>query len=138
MLEALQEEAEANGVNVNERAKWHILSWFQPCQDCGDLTHDGFMVHDEVWDASGAGDGYICLDCLESRLGRPLVAADFKDVPLNDIESASDELKERLLRKAVGLLVTQQVQDRITGGWEPEWDQPFEDPTEHERVGRGL
>jgi hypothetical protein len=26
----------------------------------------------------------------------------------------------------------------IRGGWEPEWDQPFEDPTEREREGRGI
>jgi hypothetical protein len=26
----------------------------------------------------------------------------------------------------------------IRGGWEPEWLVPFEDPTERERVGRGI
>lgn len=26
---------------------------------------------------------YLCLECLEKRLGRPLVIEDFEDVPLN-------------------------------------------------------
>ena len=43
------------------------------------------MVHDAVWQAAGmptdrlqgAGRGFLCIGCLEGRLGRKLVARDF-------------------------------------------------------------
>jgi hypothetical protein len=63
-----------------------------PCADCGWDTTLGewFMVHDDIWltaamDADGGGlERWLCVGCLERRLGRLLNPADFKDVPLHD------------------------------------------------------
>lgn len=61
-----------------------------PCADCGVETvycdnSEYYMVKDAVWEASGMGfdDGYLCIGCLQHRLGRPLIRADFTDVPVN-------------------------------------------------------
>lgn len=55
------------------------------CLQCGKLSTDHYMVQDEVWTAvAGAGSpGLMDLDCVEQRLGRPLVEADFTDAPIN-------------------------------------------------------
>jgi hypothetical protein len=44
------------------------------------------MVFDSVWAQSGLGryDGFLCLDCLARRLGRPLRLSDFNDAPVNE------------------------------------------------------
>lgn len=79
-----------------------------PCRDCGvdvlPRTLRGYarvgrcevyMVHDEVWTAAGGPpsptperpeptDFYLCVGCLEGRLGRRLTPGDFEDVGLND------------------------------------------------------
>ena len=50
------------------------------CLDCKRDTHEighYYMVSDELWAAAGGADGMLCLDCLEGRLGRRLVTADF-------------------------------------------------------------
>lgn len=41
------------------------------------------MVHDELWAVAGAGAGYLCIACLEARLGRRLTARDFTSAPIN-------------------------------------------------------
>jgi hypothetical protein len=57
------------------------------CHDCDiDTSHwHYYMLHDEVWQqATKATTGrvrFLCLDCLEARLGRPLVEADFVLTP---------------------------------------------------------
>ena len=69
-----------------------------PCTDCGlDTTpctgrrgcrHIGkwehYMVHDDVWATAGMEEGFLCVGCLEGRLGRELTAADFTPAPIND------------------------------------------------------
>jgi len=51
------------------------------CLDCRFDTLDEhyYMVSDELWAATGLGphDGMLCLYCLEQRIGRRLVFADF-------------------------------------------------------------
>ncbi len=66
-----------------------------PCADCGvetlpvdDRRTEWYAVTDEVWAAAGMADGYLCIGCLEARIGRPLTAADFADAPLNDLARA--------------------------------------------------
>src|SRR5262245_57063648 len=47
-----------------------------------------YMVRDEVWDAAIGADSFIsflCIGCLELRLGRRLRPSDFTDVPVNNI-----------------------------------------------------
>ncbi len=56
------------------------------------------MVHDELWDQHGCGVGVLCVECLESRMGRQLTPADFTDYPVNTITGwkKSDRLLSRL------------------------------------------
>jgi hypothetical protein len=56
-----------------------------PCKDCGIHTAgiEYYMVHDTVWKKAGMDRGCLCLTCLETRLGRPLVKADFPPYPIN-------------------------------------------------------
>lgn len=65
-----------------------------PCHDCGEDTtpclgqrgcrHVGrwewYMVRDDVWPDV---DGFLCIACLEQRLGRMLTADDFTDAHVN-------------------------------------------------------
>ena len=54
------------------------------CRDCGiDVVAAGhwYMVHDHIWAAAGGStdDGdYLCIHCLEQRLGCPVGVEDFK------------------------------------------------------------
>jgi hypothetical protein len=79
------------------------------CRDCkvntvpleGDREY--YEVTDGIWHAAGGygfgqsdngvGGFYLCIGCLEKRLGRPLVRSDFKDYPAN---SPSPWLSDRL------------------------------------------
>jgi hypothetical protein len=68
------------------------------CSDCGaDTTpctrkrgcrHKGrwefYMAHHRLWRAAGAGKGFLCIGCLELRLGRKLTARDFTCALIND------------------------------------------------------
>lgn len=63
-----------------------------PCADCGiDTTKAGvydnnyYMVKDRIWDKYGVGEGFLCLECLQKRLGRPFRPTDFNDSVLNDV-----------------------------------------------------
>jgi hypothetical protein len=75
-----------------------------PCRDCGVATAperwfrqppwEWYMVHDHVWRAAGMEetDGYLCIGCLEDRLGRTLVAADFRsDMFMNSTDPSCAE-----------------------------------------------
>jgi len=74
-----------------------------PCLDCGESTYrdnqpsEWYMVHDDIWAQSGAPTRdvmydhtqgyYLCIGCLEHRIGRQLTAADFPDYPVNQVRS---------------------------------------------------
>ena len=74
-----------------------IIAAWEParCGDCQltvnpawtpDAEYEWYMVHDQVWQAAGAGeDVCLCIGCLEGRLGRQLTAADFTDAPVNSL-----------------------------------------------------
>lgn len=60
------------------------------CHDCGvtttprfrfgrkmDATWEWYRVHDAVWASAGMTDGFLCIGCLEKRLGRRLRPDDF-------------------------------------------------------------
>ena len=74
------------------------------CVDCGQpliRTPSGseyYMVHDELWAASGLGrrDGFLCVGCLEDRLGRRLGPDDFTDAPINWLPGNSERLHARM------------------------------------------
>jgi hypothetical protein len=72
------------------------------CVDCGVNTSDieeYYMVTHSVWAASGMtpSGGMLCVGCLETRLGRPLAAADFLDCNLNKINYGPFTKSRRLL-----------------------------------------
>ena len=73
-----------------------------PCRDCGVETHNAecYIVEDDVWRSvvpfkTDGGVLYLCIGCLETRLGRKLTPRDFSLVPLN---FASDECLGRSKR----------------------------------------
>lgn len=69
------------------------------CKDCGVNTlhiDEYYMLADEVWDSIyKKRRGMLCIGCVESRLGRKLVPADFADVPLNYFPTFSKRLASR-------------------------------------------
>jgi hypothetical protein len=63
-----------------------------PCMDCGVDTFEideSYMVSDEVWlaacpwNTAGAMFDFLCVGCLEGRIGRRLEPGDFPDYPIN-------------------------------------------------------
>lgn len=42
------------------------------------------MVDDAVWAQAGDAQGWLCIGCLEERLGRGLTPDDFPPIPSND------------------------------------------------------
>jgi hypothetical protein len=79
-------------------------SWLDRCLDCGVDTRPGepgreglegqcewYAVWDYLWQEAGMqaenemlwSSGFLCIGCLEQRLGRELTAEDFPDYPIN-------------------------------------------------------
>lgn len=61
-----------------------------PCHDCGVDTSFAtgighyYTLRNDVWQQATHGDArvcFLCLDCLQRRLGRPLIEADFLATP---------------------------------------------------------
>jgi hypothetical protein len=94
------------------------------CHDCHVTVHcvhpehdsEDFMVHDKLWPD---GVRFLCIGCLETRLGRQLVATDFIDCPLNDPDI-------ELYGERVWTWRSPRLQDRLTGvqvtPWRPNVD----------------
>lgn len=64
--------------------EWLIGSLW--CCGCGKkcIRENYYMVHDRVWfEEAGLPDCMLCIACLEGRLGRTLVPADFTRAPVN-------------------------------------------------------
>jgi hypothetical protein len=78
------------------------------CVDCAVDTlaaGEWYMVHDYVWEQAVISPGqpffYLCIGCLEKRLGRTLMASDFTDVPTNEIHGGkSPRLRDRMQTRA--------------------------------------
>jgi hypothetical protein len=90
---------------------WRCRHLTSPCADCRmDTTPSNwcgarelgswewYMVHGRVWEAANAdGVEYLCVACLERRLGRLLTPRDFADVNVNQRAVwASDRLIDRM------------------------------------------
>ena len=68
------------------------------CSDCGTDTtpctgkrgcrHKGkweyYMVHKKLWARANMSDGFLCVACLERRLGHDLKPKHFTDAPINE------------------------------------------------------
>lgn len=87
------------------RFAWEQIMRDFRCKFCGFDTHaEGYMVHDSVWAAAGLpyDVGWVCVGCVERRLGRQLNAADFSDVPMNTdrFQRRTQRLTDRLRSKS--------------------------------------
>ncbi|MGW9238048.1 hypothetical protein ACWGRL_04820 [[Kitasatospora] papulosa] len=64
-----------------------VLAKVQRCKDCRvdvRMISEWYTVHDHVWAQAGTcQQGYLCIGCLETRIGRPLTSHDFTDAPVN-------------------------------------------------------
>lgn len=75
------------------------------CLDCGEDTgkmNEHYFIHTETWlSVVGSTVGMLCVSCLETRLGRKLVASDFPCVTINHPKhgAKSKKLLDRLLSK---------------------------------------
>lgn len=88
------------------------------CRDCSvppwTEAHgvEDYMVKPEVWAAAGmpahdprkgeGASGFLCVGCIEQRLGRTLRAVDFIEAPINVVGGKSwhgPRLRRRLLAK---------------------------------------
>jgi hypothetical protein len=80
------------------------------CNDCGVDTQDigeWYMVKDEVWAAAWLKRSkreFLCIGCLETRLGRRLTSDDFIDAPINQFQE-----------NALGLEKSQRLFARLAG-----------------------
>jgi hypothetical protein len=68
----------------------------EDCCDCG-IPYEVYMVADRVWDQAAGGDRWLCVGCLEDRLGRELEPADFTPLPVND-DQETDSVRLRMAR----------------------------------------
>jgi hypothetical protein len=71
------------------------------CMDCGVDTHkigEYYMVKDDVWESAVSGRALLCVGCLETRLGRRLLSADFSNALINSHPNIrqSERLQSRL------------------------------------------
>jgi hypothetical protein len=93
------------------------------CIDCGVDTYplecrdartsEYYMVHDAIWLAAGMstkyGGGFLCIGCLEARLGRTLTPCDFTDAPINRPDRwHSPRLNARLVEASPDLITATQ------------------------------
>jgi len=76
-----------------------------PCKDClvdTFETDEYYMVTDEIWneiapDDKHNADYYLCIGCIEKRLGRHLESQDFPmNLPINVKDKHSDRLQSRI------------------------------------------
>lgn len=71
-----------NGLPAAEAAKFICIDCHRNTMVLGEY----YMVHETVWKKAHPGmKGMLCVSCLEKRLQRQLVAADFTHYPINDI-----------------------------------------------------
>lgn len=65
----------------------------KPCNGCTG-KNDPFMVVDKIWKkVAKPNDQFLCLKCVEKRIGRKLEKKDFTTVPLNQWLFASKRIK---------------------------------------------
>lgn len=65
-----------------------------PCTGKRGCRHKGrweyYMVDKELWKAAQMQEGFLCIGCLEGRIGRQLRPHDFTSAPINDPEHPWD------------------------------------------------
>lgn len=53
------------------------------CVECGRLTHDDFMVRNDLWRSVAERTDLLHFSCFERRLGREVTVDDLTEAPLN-------------------------------------------------------
>jgi hypothetical protein len=85
----------------------------KPCSHRPGCRHAGrweyYMLCGPVWTAAGAPEGDLCVGCVEARLGRPLVPADFAVVSVNEPHPWQSG---RLVSRMVGV-----SEEALVGRW---------------------
>jgi hypothetical protein len=56
---------------------------YRCCDDCGVPKPAGPMLYDSLWRTISPENPWLCFDCTEKRLGRPLTQADLKPCRYN-------------------------------------------------------
>lgn len=78
------------------------------CCDCKVETNhqktapaEWYMVNDNIWKLATLKKpaNFLCIGCLEARIGRVLNKSDFKDVPLNHMSHYVYERSDRLISR---------------------------------------
>lgn len=73
-----------NGVWLTDHVPPGYIVW--PCSDCLQEVERGYIVHDDLWLSVAEKEEVLHVECLEKRIGRKLVPADFAPgVPLNQL-----------------------------------------------------
>lgn len=61
-----------------------MKTWYgENCKQCKGLN-EPYMVTSSIWKIAGVGQGFLCITCLESNLGRKLKLKDFISAPINE------------------------------------------------------
>lgn len=76
-----------------------------------------YMVKPSLWAKAGGGDGYLCIGCLEKRIGRTLRPSDFTNAPINEPDAWDTP---RLLERRLGQKFIKEI--RALAELEPEID----------------
>lgn len=105
--------ADARAAGIEARIVWpsdapypgQNYPWrWAPCADCGESTDtEHYMVHNHVWDSVAEAEvHFLCIGCLETRLGRELWSGDFTHFWINliDKNGKSERLDDRLARSS--------------------------------------
>jgi hypothetical protein len=117
LLAETQERVEKQSAERAAKREKAAAARRSPCVDCGrDTGHsrgglcEEYMVRDAIWAGAGMNpDGFLCVGCLESRIGRQLIRPDFTVAPINDPSYGrqSERLYDRLRRAAIERRVAQ-------------------------------
>lgn len=80
----ITEQTSIREIYTDKQGKHIIVSHCGRClKDVYEDNKDYYMVNDNLWKGFGNGDGKLCWDCLEERMGRPINANDLIICPLN-------------------------------------------------------
>ena len=90
----------------NKGDDWHLCDAHASdcCMDCEKHVsefNEYYMVKSDIWYSVVINDEeyrYLCIGCLESRLGRELRPEDFTDYPVNSYEWSRDRSWRQKLR----------------------------------------
>jgi hypothetical protein len=77
LQENIQRIKEMIFLNENPPEKGNSERQKFTCKDCKNYEYKMYMVNNNIWDKYGAGEGTLCIPCLEKRMGRKLKKEDF-------------------------------------------------------------